>query len=284
MKNQFILNDANYHSIEANQRYFSASQVKSFYSCEARTMAMIEGKYVPEESVSLLIGSYVDAYFNAKRCGDAKGQISGPEFNEFIEKNRKKLINSRTGELKADFRLAEQMIERAESDPVFMRFLKGNRQTIMTATLFGVPFKVKFDVLRDSYRVNDKRIVDVKTVKDFKPMYREGEGRLSFIEYWKYDLQMAIYQAVYEHRKGIKLPMYLACITKENPSDIGLFHIPQEQIDMNLKLLEQDIERFRMVKAGILEPHRCENCAYCRATRKLTGPISMAELNMDMVV
>ena len=280
--NDFKLTDATYHSIEANMKYFSASQVKQFYSCEARAMAMIEGRYVPEETTSLIVGSYVDAYFNSKRSGDGKGEISGSEFDEFIGKNSKKILNSRTGELKSDFKLAEQMIERAESDPVFMQYLQGRKQVIMTATLFGVPFKVKYDVLRDNYRSMDRRIVDLKTVRDFKPLYREGEGRLSFVEYWRYDLQLAIYQAVYEHRKGIKLPMYLACVTKENPPDIGLFHVPQEQLDMQMKLLESDMERFKLVKAGVIEPHRCENCAYCRATRKLTGPMSLDEFNLAM--
>lgn len=278
MKKSFQLSERNYHSIEANKRFFSASQVKAFYSCEARAMAMINGEYVPEETTSLLVGSYVDAWFNSKRSSDGVGEVSGTEFAEFVKANEKKIKNSRTGELKAEFRLAEQMIKRAESDPVWMKYLQGNRQVIMTANLFGVPFKVKFDVLRDSYRTKDRRIVDVKTVRDFKPMYKEGEGRLTFVEYWKYDLQLAIYQTVYEHRKGLKLPMYLACVTKENPPDIGLFHVPQEQLDMQMKLLESDMERFKAVKAGLIEPHRCENCAYCRATRRLVAPMSMADL------
>lgn len=277
--NQFKLTDSTYQSIEANLKYFSASQIKMFYSCEARAMAMITGKWKPEDSVSLLIGSYVDAWFSSKRHFDRPGEISGPEFDEFIQKNEKKIRNSRTGELKADFKLAEQMIERAELDKLFMEFLKGNHQVIMTAEIFGVPFKAKFDILRDNYKVRDKRIVDLKTVRDFKPLYREGEGRLSFVEYWRYDLQLAIYQEIYYRNKGIKLPMYLACITKETPADISVIHIPQEQLDMNIEILEKDMERFRMVKAGILEPKRCEGCAYCRATKRLKSPISLSDLN-----
>ena len=275
----YKLTDATYQSIDANQRFFSASQVKQFYSCEARALAMIQGKWKPEETTSLLVGSYVDAWFSAKRHFDGPGEISGPEFDEFMEKNGKKITNSRTGELKSDFKLAQQMIERAEMDELFMEYLKGNKQVIMTAEIFGVPFKAKFDVLRDNYRVTDRRIVDLKTVRDFKPLYREGEGRMSFVEYWRYDLQLAIYQEIYYRNKGIRLPMYLACITKETPADIAVIHVPQEQLDLNMKLLEQDIERFHMVKAGILEPKRCEGCAYCRGTKRLSAPIDMAELN-----
>jgi len=280
--NRFKLTEENYHSTNSNIRYFSASQIKQFYSCEARALALAYGTWVPEESTSLLVGSYVDAWFSAKRHFDGPGEISGPEFGEFMQKNGKKILNSRTGELKSEFKLAEQMIKRAESDEVFMEYMKGNRQVIMTAEIFGAPFKVKFDVLRDHYRTNDKRIVDLKTVRDFKPLYREGEGRMSFVEYWRYDLQLAIYQEVYYRNKGIRIPVYLACITKESPPDIAVIHIPQEQLDMNMKLLEQDIERFRMVKAGVLEPTRCEGCAYCRATKRLTEPISLEQLiNFD---
>lgn len=276
---QFQLSESNYHSTDANQRYFSASQIKQFYTCEARAMAMINGEYVPDETTSLLVGSYVDAYFSSKRTNDCTGEISGPEFEEFMMNKGRQIFNSRTGELKAEYRLADQMIRRAESDDLFMEYMSGRKQVIMTANIFGVPFKVKFDVLRDNYSAGEKRIVDLKTVRDFKPMYREGEGRLNFVEYWRYDLQLAIYQEVYRVNKGLRLPTYLACITKEQPPDIEVISVPQEQLDMCLELLSKDIERFRMVKAGILAPKRCEDCAYCRMTKRLTAPMNLSELN-----
>lgn len=280
--NDFRLTDANYHSREANMRYFSCSQVKAFDACEAAAMAEINGTWEREETPSLLIGSYVDAYFNSKRSGDKPGKISGLEFSEFVDTHRKQLINSRTGELKADFKLAEQMIERAENDKFFMSFLSGRKQVIMTANLFGVPFKVKFDVLRDDYRVTNKRIVDVKTVRDMQPMYKEGQGRLNFIEYWQYDLQGAIYTAVYEINKGLKLPFYIAPITKENPPDLAIIHIPQEQLDMQLKFLEKRIDRYRAVKVGLIPPKRCGKCAYCRKTNRLDRVKELSELDFDL--
>ena len=35
----------NYYSREANQAYFSASQIKAFLECESRTMAELRGEY-----------------------------------------------------------------------------------------------------------------------------------------------------------------------------------------------------------------------------------------------
>ena len=35
------------------------------------------------------------------------------------------------------------------------------------------------------------------------------------------------------------------------------------------------------VKRGEIAPERCEKCAYCRATKKLTKPITLEELDME---
>ncbi|WP_367869866.1 PD-(D/E)XK nuclease-like domain-containing protein [Paenibacillus larvae] len=71
----FQLNNQNYHSNESNKQYFSNSQYKDFLTCEAMAMAKINGWQQPFTD-SLLIGSYVHAYFE------------GPEaFDEFKETN-----------------------------------------------------------------------------------------------------------------------------------------------------------------------------------------------------
>lgn len=262
-ENRFKLTKDNYHGLEANINYWSASQVKSFLDCEARTMAEISGEYERPKSDALMIGSYVDAAFESDKA-----------FRQFRSEHEAELFR-KDGKLRAEYVKADEMIKRAKSDPVFMRFMQGRHQVVMTATLFGVPFKAKFDVLRDNWKVDDKRIVDLKTVRDFKPVYKDGEGRLDFASAWNWPLQMAIYQTIYEKRKGQKLPCYLACITKEDPPDIAIVRIPQEQLDAEMDFLAEKMERFKAVKAGIIEPERCENCAYCRLTRKITEPLNL---------
>ena len=54
------LNSSNYFSREADLKYFSASQVKSFRKCEAATMAALRGEYVRPMSTALTVGQYVD--------------------------------------------------------------------------------------------------------------------------------------------------------------------------------------------------------------------------------
>ena len=124
-------------------------------------------------------------------------------------------------------------------------------------------FKGKFDVYRPG-----ERIVDLKTAKDLQPMYKPGEGRLSFADYWNWPLQMAIYQAL----EGNRLPCYLAVITKEDPPDLALVEIEQEKLDAEMDFLLEKLPYFDAIKQGVIEPERCENCAWCRMSRKLTGP------------
>ncbi len=246
------LNEANYYSHEADVDYFSASQIKSFKKCEARTMAKLMGMYTQPMSTALTVGQYVDEALT----GDLEAwKLNHPE------------ILKRDGTLKADFEGARLMVERAMRDELFMDYMDGDHQMIVTADLFGqYPFKAKLDVLGDG------RIVDLKTVRDLKSQYLPGQGRVDFATAWDWPLQMAIYQEIYEKNYGILLPCYLAVITKETPADIHLIQVEQERMDAEMALLEQQLPRYEALKAGAIEPERCEACAWCRQSRVLTGP------------
>ena len=251
------LNEMNYFSHEADMEYFSASQIKSFKKCEAQTMAQLNGLYLREMSQALMVGQYVDAALTGdldEWCG------AHPE------------IKKRDGTLKAEFLQASEMVGRANRDPLFMDFLEGDHQAILTGKLFGVPFKAKFDVL------GADRIVDLKTVRDFSPVYLPGQGRVDFATAWDWPLQMAIYQRLYEEIEGVRLPCYLAVITKETPPDIRIIQIEQERMDAEMAWLEQVLPRYEAIKSGAIEPERCECCAWCRQSRILTGPELLGEM------
>lgn len=251
------LTKANYFSGQADTYYFSASQIKSFMDCPARTMAALRGEYVRPASTALLVGSYVDAYFDGDRV-----------FNRFVSEHPE--LFKRDGTLKAEFLKADEMIARATSDKLFMEYMQGRKQVIKTGMLLGYPFKTKIDVYKKGVR-----IVDLKTVKDFEPMYKPEQGRVTFAEFWGWPLQMAIYQAV----EGNKLPVFLACVTKQDPVDLAVIKIPQHHLDAELEVLAEKLPYFDAIKSGIIEPPRCEKCAYCRETKKLTGAISLDELS-----
>ena len=245
------LNSSNYFSREADLAFFSASQVKSFRKCEAATMAALRGEYQRPMGTALTVGQYVDEALT----GDL----------ESWKQNHPEILK-RDGTLKADYEGARLMVERAMRDPLFMDFMDGEHQTILTAKLFGVPFKAKFDVL------GADRIVDLKTVKDLKSQYLPGQGRVDFATAWDWPLQLAIYQKIYEINEGVKLPCYLAVITKETPADIRIIQVEQERMDAELALLEQQLPRFEAVKGGVIDPERCDRCEYCRESRVLMGP------------
>ena len=251
------LNEMNYFSHEADMEYFSASQIKAFKKCEAAAMAELTGLYRREMSQALMVGQYVDAALTGdlmEWCG------CHPE------------IKKRDGTLRAEFMQASEMVGRANRDPLFMDFMEGDHQTILTAKLFGVPFKAKFDVL------GADRIVDLKTVRDLSPVYLPGQGLVDFATAWDWPLQMAIYQRIYEEIEGVRLPCYLAVITKETPPDIRIVQIEQERMDAEIAWLEQVLPRYEAIKSGAIDPERCEGCAWCRQSRILTGP----ELLSDM--
>ena len=249
------LNSTNYFSPEANRSYWSVSQFKAFNRCEACGLAEVNGEYQREETDSLLIGSYVDAYFSG-------------ELEEFTERHQEQMFSKRGGGLLAKFDHANDMIERVKRDPLMMAYMVGEKQKIMTGELFGVPWKIKMDFY-DGYS-----ITDLKTVKDFGDVYEEGFGRRSWIEYWGYDIQGAIYTKIEQIATGRPepLPFYIAAVTKEKVPDIKLIQIPQHILDAALHLVEAKIERFDLIKNGEVEPIRCERCDYCKMTKKLTVP------------
>ena len=247
----------NYYSVAANRQYWSASAVKAFLECPASALAEINGEWTRPETDALLIGSYVDA------------AIEGT-LGLFIQSHPQ--LFKRDGTLKAQYSKADEMARRAMSDPVFTDYLRGEKQRIVTGELFGYPFKAKFDVY-----LPQERIVDVKTVKDFAPIYKPGQGRLDFATAWNWPLQLAIYQAL----EGNGLPCYLAVITKENPPDIELVQIEQSRLDAELEFLGKVMPRFDAIKHGVIEPERCGKCAYCRATKKLSGAVPLTYYDME---
>ena len=246
------LTNDNYFSPEAMRDYWSVSQFKTFCRCEAQGLAEMRSEYVREETDSLLIGSYVDAYFSN-------------ELDEFTGKHADQMFNKK-GELYAKYNHANEIIEYIEADDLMMEYLNGGKQQILTGELFEVPWKIKVDVLTDT------RIVDLKIVKDFNKIYEEGYGQRPWVEYWGYDIQGAIYQEIVRQNTGEKLPFYIVAATKEKTPDKNVIQIPQEVLDTALIVVESKIDRFDLVKTGELPPCRCGSCDYCKLTKVLTEP------------
>ena len=169
-----ILNNENYYSPEANQQYMSVSQYKAFMNCEAAAMAGISGNYERPTTRALLVGSFVDRYFEGT-------------LDEFLKENP--TLYTRKHELRAEFKRANQIIEAVTTDPKFMDAMSGEKQRIFTFDLFGVKWKAKLD----SYNPG-KAITDLKVV-----------ARMDKLPMWRYDIQGAVYQKGVEIVTGEKL-------------------------------------------------------------------------------
>lgn len=248
------LTSSNYFSTEANKSFWSVSQFKAFDNCEAAAMAELEGEHEREMTDSLLIGSYVDAYFSH-------------ELDEFMGEFGD-VVYTKKGELRAEYGRANEIIDRIESDSLMMAYLDGRKQVIRTGELFGVEWKIKIDVLHGD------KIVDLKIVKDFGDVYKDGFGYRPWIEAWGYDIQGAIYQRIEQIGSGRPepLPFYIVAATKEKTPDIDIIQIPQHVLDAAFKVVENKIDHFDLVKNGDIEPKRCGVCDYCKATKVISEP------------
>lgn len=249
MSRKIKLTNKNYYSQKANQAYFSVSQVKDFLKCEAYAMAKINGEWVEEPTTPMLIGSYVDSYF--------EGTIE-----EFKEHNPQ--IFKKDGSLKSDYVKAETIIKRVESDELFMKCMSGQKQVIMTGKLFGVNWKIKMD----SY-IPHEAIVDLKVIKKLREITYKGGWKQSFIEQWMYDLQLGVYQEIVRQNTGELLPCIIAAVDKQDYPDLDCILIPNEQLEFQRKQLEEKMEHIINVKNYNEPAKRCGHCDYCRATKKL---------------
>lgn len=259
----------NYYSEEANKEYMSVSQFKSFagtdgkLACEASAMAELNGEWKIKNTTALMVGSYVDSYFEGT-LDDFK--LRNPE------------IFTQKGTLKSDYQKAESIIKRIEQDPFFMKCLSGEKQVIMTGELFGSKWKIKMD----SY-IPDTVIVDLKVMSSITKLeWIRDLGYVDFIRYWGYDIQGAVYQEIVRQNTGKKLPFYIAAATKEDETNIEVIHIADNFLRDALSIVEANMPRILKVKSGQEEPERCGNCAYCRKTKVLTGPIGILDLLKDV--
>ena len=271
-----VVTAENYFSPEMNMAYMGSTQFKAFDRCEAAALAEVRGEYAPAASTALLVGGYIDAYFSGEL---PVFQAQHPE------------IFKRDGGLKAEYVHAQDVIARMEADELYMLLMSGKKQVILTGEIAGVPFKVKIDSLLDagtSRRIVERfpemaevmgmcdgALVDQKVMRDMKGIWSEEEHtKVSFVQFYGYDIQGAIYQAI----EGHMLPFLLAVGTKEDAPDIDVKYIPDGELAAKLAEVEDRAPRYQAIKEGKIVPRRCEKCAYCRMTKKLCRATDYREM------
>jgi len=251
----------NYHSLEAERDYMSRSQYQGFQKCEACQLAKLAGAWTEETSEAFLVGQYVHAWSEGTRA-------------EFIAEHPGMFTKS--GGLRSEYKQADKMIAMLEADPMAMYMLQGEKEVIFTAEFAGAMWKVMTDVCNQER----KRIIDLKTNRNLRETTWSPtlEQRVNFIEQYNYLLQAALYCEIERRASGRPegewLDYYMVAVSKENVPDKEIIDLRDpERYTIEIERIERRMERVLKVKAGELEPFRCERCDYCRSTRMLTGAI-----------
>lgn len=260
------LNKQNYFSPEANRKYMSVSQFKDFApawgGCEAMALAKVRGEYEQPPKTAFIEGHYIHAWNEGKL--------------EEFKSNNPDLYSSRgptAGQLKANFKHCNTMIEVLENDPMVAKVLAGQKEVILTAELFGVKWKIMID----SYNPEIKVFADLKALKDIDGKFWNNELHTyeNFLEKYGYLTQMAVYAEIERLAQGRQpgdwcVP-HMVIITKQDPPDHEIIYFDYYMIETELLKVQKHIDRVMQVKYEVVEPIRCEKCEYCRSTKKITS-------------
>ncbi|WP_342479495.1 PD-(D/E)XK nuclease-like domain-containing protein [Paenibacillus sp. FSL F4-0097] len=265
----------NYFSLEASRLYMSVSQFKSFVpaygGCEARSVAELSGDYVRPEKGAFDEGHYIHAW-NEGTIADYKADH--PEI--YSSQGATK------GQLKANYKHLNKMIEILEADEKVMQVLDGEKEVILTAELFGIKWKIMIDSYHPE--IGDTGVLaDLKALKDMKKVYNEHQKMyVPFYENYGYDLQMAVYaevERINKKREDWIIP-HLVVVTKQDPPDHDIFWFDYESISGQLQNVRNHLDRVIAVKSGKEKPVRCEVCDYCRKTKKINHIKHFRELDL----
>ena len=240
---------ANYFSKKVCQYYTGSTEIKEFLKCESCALAKLNRKFKEEPSKSMLVSSYIDAAIS-------------DELPKFHKKHPE--IFLKNGELKADYRMANEVLRQINKDKMFKKYINGEHQVIMTGEIAGVPIKIKID----SFHPN-KCIVDLKCMANLDFIWNEEtKQKENFIDFYDYVSQGTIYQEIVRQNTGKQLPFIIAVATKEKYSQRVLLQIPQEIMDRKLEFLKQYLPHLQDVKQGKIEPAKCNKCNWCISKQK----------------
>lgn len=265
-----FLTAENYYTREMDLKYCSASQLLSIIGrsgipgCEARAMAILHGEYEEETTKAMLIGSILDLFWELEDLDmEEKLNIIADQFPECVSTR-----GATKGELKTEYKQALRLYERTKSDPLFCKFMSGQKQVIMTGIIDELPFKIKMD----SY-IPGVAIVDLKTTqnasRNFRKYVADSGNWESFFRYMSYDVQLALYREIVRQNTGQTLRCYLAVVDKSDHPLPQIIELSPKMLDDAFIVIKNAIPTIKMLKSGEVTQYvRCEECDYCRDTYK----------------
>lgn len=229
------------------KEHLSFSAWCRYQECEVKALAFDKGDYTMEPTQAMKVSSLADVLLTGTE----------EELEKFKENNHD--MYGKTGNLKADFQRVNNAVGIAKQDKEFMKYMEGAHQVELVGEIGGIKVIGYVDVLHED------RIVDLKTVKDFKkewdPVHRTW---VTWVQHRNYEVQGAIYRELYYQNTGIYLPFYIAAMSKEEHSARIIVDFPDECLDEALVRFTESVERIAQIRQGIIEPNRCKKCDYCK--------------------
>ncbi len=270
------LTEENYYAKGTSWHYMSVSLFKDFMQCEAAALAKLKDEWQPERSpVPLLVGNYVHSYFESEES-----------HQKFVDANSKEMISSRgktKGQLKADFKVADAMINALKYETVFKALYEpGQKEVIVTGDIYGYKWKGKIDSLNlDQLYFCDLKTVDDIHKKHWSSAYNKYDN---FIADRGYFMQMAVYIELIKQTFGVSCQPFIFAVSKQTPPDKEAidFNGDQDVIYMEdaMRMIEENQEHIQKAMSGEETPIRCNHCEYCRLTKKIELPIHASEIEI----
>lgn len=256
-----------YFSPEMEAKYLGSSSFKTWdifgTGCEAKQAAIRDGEWEKQSNDAFLLGSYLHAW-------------SEDRLPEFMTENPS--LFKKDGTLYAKYALGDKMIDVLKNDLAVEEMRTGEKEVIMTGEISGVPFKIQVDILN----IGKGRFVDLKTTRNIKEKIwnPETKEKENFILHWDYLLQFAIYAEII--RQNLKMNYYLQpyviAVDKQDCPDHEIIEMGTSFIESKLEEIESKLPHIMDVRNGKLDPVRCDNCDYCRSTKKITKTIHYLDL------
>nr|WP_156249881.1 PD-(D/E)XK nuclease-like domain-containing protein [Limosilactobacillus equigenerosi] len=269
------LTQDNYYSHETDYHYLSFSLYKDFMKCEAAALAKLKEDWQPTSNPTpLLVGNYVHSTFESEQAHE--DWLNRSELGD--KTNRELMMTKPTkkdpnGHLRAEFKLADEMINTLKDDDLFNFVYQpgsGEKEVIVTGKIDGVQWKGKID----SLNLDRGYFVDLKTVDDIhKKHWITDESRWgNFIESRGYVMQMAIYKELIKQTFGVDCQPYMFAVSKQTPPDKMALDFQGDAVFQ----MEEAIQQIKENQGNIIEvitgeekPSHCGKCEYCRSTKKI---------------
>ncbi len=250
--------------------HLSYSQITTLMDCQARWKAeKLDGTWKFKPTKPMLVGSYVDALV----YGDPDAWLDDHEseaWGSSVRYYKRDCATAKIGDEKpklADFAKADEMFLALKNQRyVYDLLSEGGRQIEISGKIHGVEFLGVLD-----QKLNDGRgFVDLKTcasITELKWMETAMlHGKHPF--YARYKVQFAIYGELL----GWPEEMYIVAVSKESPPDVDVLRVEDvEALKETILELKPWVERAIEIRDGA-EPHRCEQCEFCRTTKTVDKP------------